>query len=175
MAIFSSAPFAAPFSPVTELCILNAFNKVGVKSFHTKKSYALFLVLFLSSAPSGRAFSGACRSRPTLYRAEHHTPMGRVLRSCALEPVSGHSVRRGKTSPPLAAQPRSHGMLPVSQAHRHVTMPHHHHTQHGRDGKPKLFCPLSAAAKPSTLAKAATNRRLCVPGPPILEAAVLQK
>ena len=47
------------------------------------------LVLFLSSAPSGRAFFGACRSRPTLYRAEHHTPMGRVLRSCALEPVSG--------------------------------------------------------------------------------------
>jgi len=42
MAIFSSVPFAAPFSPVTELCIPNAFNKVGVKSLHTKKSYALF-------------------------------------------------------------------------------------------------------------------------------------
>jgi len=36
-----------------------------------------------------RAFSGACRSRPTLYRAEHHTPMGRVLRSYALEPSRG--------------------------------------------------------------------------------------
>jgi len=51
MAIFSSAPFAAPFSPVIELCIPNAFNNVGVKSLHTKKSYALFvlscLVLFL--------------------------------------------------------------------------------------------------------------------------------
>jgi hypothetical protein len=35
------------------------------------------------------AFSGACRSRPTLYRAEHHTPMGRVLRSYALEPSRG--------------------------------------------------------------------------------------
>ena len=53
-----------------------------------------FLVLssrfFRVRAPSGRAFSGACRSRPTLYRAEHHTPTGRVLRSCALEPISGH-------------------------------------------------------------------------------------
>jgi len=47
------------------------------------------LVLFLKSAPSGRAFSGACRSRPTLYRAEYHTPVGRVLRSYALEPISG--------------------------------------------------------------------------------------
>jgi len=35
MAIFSSAPFAAPFSPVTELCIPNAFNNIGVKSLHT--------------------------------------------------------------------------------------------------------------------------------------------
>ena len=42
MAIFSSAPFATPFSPVIKLCIPNAFNKVGVKSLHTKKSYALF-------------------------------------------------------------------------------------------------------------------------------------
>jgi hypothetical protein len=36
-----------------------------------------------------RAFSGACRSRPTLYRAEHHTPLGRVIRSYALEPSRG--------------------------------------------------------------------------------------
>jgi hypothetical protein len=28
-------------------------------------------------------------SRPTPYRAEHHTPMGRVLRSYALEPFRG--------------------------------------------------------------------------------------
>jgi len=34
-------------------------------------------------------FSGACRSRPTLYRAEHHTPVGRVLRSYSLEPSRG--------------------------------------------------------------------------------------
>ncbi len=32
------------------------------------------LVLFLSSVPSGRAFYDSCRSRPTLYRAEHHSP-----------------------------------------------------------------------------------------------------
>lgn len=31
------------------------------------------LVLFLMSVPSGRAFYGASRSRPTLYRAKHHT------------------------------------------------------------------------------------------------------
>ena len=47
------------------------------------------LVLFLLSAHSGRAFSGACRSRPTLYRAERHTPVGRVLRSYALDPIRG--------------------------------------------------------------------------------------
>ena len=53
MAIFSIAPFAAPFSPVTELCIPNAFNKVGVKSLHTKKIYALFGFgeLFVTSPP----------------------------------------------------------------------------------------------------------------------------
>jgi len=44
---------------------------------------------FRVHCPSGRAFSGACRSRPTLYRAEHHTPVGRVLRSYALEPSRG--------------------------------------------------------------------------------------
>ena len=42
------------------------------------------LVLFLVLSCLVLAFSGACRSRPTLYRAEHHTPVGRVLRSCAL-------------------------------------------------------------------------------------------
>ena len=45
-----------------------------------------FHMLVFYGAPSERAFSGACRSRPTLYRAEHHSPMGRVLRSYALEP-----------------------------------------------------------------------------------------
>jgi hypothetical protein len=33
--------------------------------------------LHLYSAPFGRTFYGARRSRPTLYRAEHHTPVGR--------------------------------------------------------------------------------------------------
>jgi hypothetical protein len=46
------------------------------------------LVLFLQRVPL-EGFSGACRSRPTLYRAEHHTPMGRVLRYYALEPSRG--------------------------------------------------------------------------------------
>ena len=47
------------------------------------------LVFPMLSASSGKAFSGACRSRPTLYRALHHTPVGRVLRSYALEPSRG--------------------------------------------------------------------------------------
>ena len=48
-----------------------------------------FLSCFFRVHPLGRAFSGACRSRPTLYRAEHHPPVGRVLRSYALEPSRG--------------------------------------------------------------------------------------
>ena len=76
------------------------------------------LVLFLLSARSGRAFSGACRSRPTLYRAEHHTPMGRVLRSCALEPVSGRGPSLMSWQPPHAF---SHNFHP----------PHIHGAGHG--------------------------------------------
>jgi hypothetical protein len=58
----------------------------------------LFIIRFLSCLVSlectlgglflAHAFAG-CRSRPTLYRAEHHTPMGRVFRSYALEPSRG--------------------------------------------------------------------------------------
>ena len=39
--------------------------------------------------PSGRAFYGACRGRPTLYRAEHHNPKGRAPRSYASQPFQG--------------------------------------------------------------------------------------
>jgi len=43
----------------------------------------------LTADLSWRAFSGACRSRPTLYRAEYQPPVGRVIRSSALEPSRG--------------------------------------------------------------------------------------
>ena len=49
----------------------------------------VLLVLFRLSAPSRRAFYGVCRSRSTLYRAEHHTPVGRALRSYTLGPSRG--------------------------------------------------------------------------------------
>ena len=64
----------------------------------TPVAYCIDLPLILPGGPSGRhphswiclvlscffrvhprrAFSGACRSRPTLYRAEHYTPVGRA-------------------------------------------------------------------------------------------------
>ena len=48
------------------------------------------LTLFkrLESAPSGRAFHGAHRSKPTLYRPKHHNPMC-TLRSHTLEQSRG--------------------------------------------------------------------------------------
>ncbi len=33
-----------------------------------------------------------CQSRPTLYRAEHHTPMGRALRCYALEYLGAYAA-----------------------------------------------------------------------------------
>ena len=56
-------------------------------------------------------FCGACRSRPTLYRAEHHTPVGRVLRSCALEPISGRCAALTHVLPVLVTR-RHRGQPP---------------------------------------------------------------
>lgn len=54
-----------------------------------KNMAALVLTKILLSASSSRAFYTTCRSRPILYRAEHHFLMGEVLWPYALEPSRG--------------------------------------------------------------------------------------
>ena len=57
------------------------FSSAGVRLHAIKFKYLFWFWAF--RVHPRKTFSGA------LYRAEHHTPMGRVLRSYALEPSRG--------------------------------------------------------------------------------------
>ena len=89
-------------------CVMSSAAAIMIRYY--RQTTCLVLSCFFRlycTAPSGRAFSGACRSRPTLYRAEHHIPMGRVLRSCALEPVSGRCAALTHVLPVLVGPKNS--------------------------------------------------------------------
>jgi len=84
----ASEPYCCPSPHCTITCL--KFGGIAEKMTFwsvnfgagNREAKSLVLSCFVSlECTLGRAFSGACRSRPTLYRAEYHTPVGRVFRS----------------------------------------------------------------------------------------------